>query len=67
MERLKEILSELGLRFRFDTAVVDKFDDHDQRLYALEENRKMKDKALLDLQKEVGQLRLTVANMNGKR
>lgn len=38
MERLKEILGQLGLKFRFEAAVVDKMDEHDQKIYALTED-----------------------------
>lgn len=63
MEQLKEILGTLGLKFRFEGAVVDKFEDHQKRLYALEENRKLKDAHITGLQKQVGELRLMLADI----
>lgn len=46
MEKLKEILGQLGLKFRFEVALVDKLDEVERRLYALEENQK-KDSAAI--------------------
>lgn len=63
MVNIRDMLARLGLMVRLETAIVDKLEDHGKRLYALEENRKLKDAAILDLKKEVGQLK---AELRGK-
>lgn len=40
MERLKEILGQLGIKFRFEAAVVDKLEEMERRMYAVEETSK---------------------------
>lgn len=63
MDKLKEIFGLLGLKYRFEGAVVDEFEDLNKRVYALEENRKLKDATILGLQKQVGELRLMLADI----
>lgn len=58
MKNIHDLLARLGLLCRLETAIVDKLDDHDTRLYALEENRKLKDQSILDLKRDVGELKL---------
>lgn len=60
MKNIRDMLSRLGLMCRLESAIVDQLERHDVRLYALEENRKLKDADLLDLKKEVQELRLAV-------
>lgn len=60
MKNVRDLLSRLGLLCRLESAIVDELEHHDSRLYALEENRKQKDAAILALQKEVQDLRLVI-------
>lgn len=60
MKNVRDLMSRLGLLCRLESAIVDELERHEARLYALEENRKLKDSALLSLQKEVQELRLEV-------
>lgn len=63
MDKLKEIFGLLGLKYRFEGAVVDKFEEQDKRLYVLEENRKLKDPTIVGLQQQIAELRLMLATM----
>lgn len=60
MKNVRDLMSRLGLLCRLESAIVDELERHDARLYALEENRKLKDADLLALKKEVQDLRLAV-------
>lgn len=60
MKNVRDLMSRLGLLCRLESAIVDELERHDTRLYALEENRKLKDADLLSLKKEVQDLRLAV-------
>lgn len=63
MKNVRELLARLGLLCRLESAIVDELERHDSRLYALEENRKLKDAEILRLNRELQDLRMTV---NGK-
>lgn len=63
MKNIRDLLSRLGLLCRLETAIVDELERLNGRIYALEENRKLKDAAILDLKKDVGNLR---AELRGK-
>lgn len=63
MEVIRELLGKIKLFARFEIAVADKLDDHEKRLYKLEENKKLKDAAILQMQKELGELRLILNNI----
>ena len=41
MDFIRECLNQLKLRLRLDTAIVDKLEEYEQRLYALEEANKL--------------------------
>lgn len=60
MKNLRDLLSRLGLLCRLECAIVDELERQEVRLYALEENRKLKDAEILALKKEVQDLRLAV-------
>lgn len=60
MKNIRDLLARLGLLCRLETAIVNKLEEIDRRLYALEENRKLKDPAILQLQKDLGTLRSEV-------
>lgn len=60
MKNIRDLLARLGLLCRLETAIVNKLEENDRRLYALEENRKLKDPAILQLQKDLGALRAEV-------
>lgn len=40
MEQIKEFLSQMKLYLRFDMAITDKLEDHENRIYKLEEDNK---------------------------
>ena len=58
MKNIRDLLARLGLLCRLETAIVDELDRLNVRVYALEENRKLKDAAITQLTKEVQALRL---------
>lgn len=58
MKNIRDLLARLGLLCRLETAIVDELDRLNVRVYALEENRKLKDAAITRLTKEVQDLRL---------
>lgn len=60
MKNVRDLMSRLGLLCRLESAIVDELERHEARLYALEENRKLKDSEILSLKKEVQDLRLAV-------
>lgn len=56
MDFIKECLAQLKMRLRLDTAIVDKLEEYEKRLYALEQDIKLlkarnqiQDKALAEL------------------
>lgn len=63
MEALKELLGQIKIFARFDVAVCDKLEDLEKRIYALEENRKLKDQAILSLEKRYSELLLIVKDI----
>lgn len=63
MDNLRELLSQLKLFLRFDMAVVDKLEDFEKRVYALEENRKAKDQAILSLERRYSELLLILKDL----
>lgn len=60
MRNIRDLLARLGLLCRLETAIVDELENLGGRVYTLEENRKLKDAALLDLRREVQTLRAEV-------
>lgn len=66
MEKIRTILHDLGLKFKFEVAVADKLEDLETKIYALEENRKVKDKALASLDKELKELRMVVKHLEAE-
>lgn len=63
MPNIRDLLSRLGLLCRLETAIVDELERLGCRVYALEENRKLKDAAILDMKQEIQKLR---AELRGK-
>lgn len=63
MEALKELLGQIKIFARFDVAVCDKLEDLEKRIYALEENRKLKDQAILSLEKRYSEMMLIVKDI----
>lgn len=63
MVNIRDMLARLGLLCRLETAIVDELERLNSRVYALEENRKLKDAAILKLEKDIGILR---AELRGK-
>lgn len=62
MDFIRECLAQLKMRLRLDTAIVDKLEEYEKRLYALEEDLKLL-KAREKIQDEnLAQLRLVVQN-----
>lgn len=66
MNKLREILAEMGLAFRLDMAVVEKLEELEGRIKALEENRKMKDQAILSLEKRWSECLLVIKSMKNE-
>lgn len=66
MDFIRECLAQLKMRLRLDTAIVDKLEDLEKRVYALEQDNKLL-KARNEIQnKELTQLRLVVQNQKIK-
>lgn len=58
METIKELLEEVTLFVRTLHAMALELEKVDKRLYSLEENRKAKDAAILQLQQEIATLKI---------
>ena len=66
MDFIRECLAQLKMRLRLDTAIVEKLEDLEKRVYALEQDNKLL-KARNEIQnKELAQLRLVVQNQKIK-
>lgn len=63
MDKLRELIGKLGLAFQLDLAMVESIEDHSKRLYALEENRKMKDQAIKSLEHRYSELLAVVGSL----
>lgn len=62
MDFIRECLAQLKMRLRLDTAIVDKLEEYEKRLYALEEDNKLL-KARNQIQDEkLSKLSLVVQN-----
>lgn len=57
-EQIKEMLSQLTLFVRTLQSICMELENQDRRIKALEENRRQKDAAILDLQQKVATVRL---------
>ena len=58
MQTIKELISQCYWFTRTLYAMADKMEDQEKRIKALEENRKLKDAAILDLQQKVAMLKI---------
>lgn len=58
METIKELISQVTLFVRTLNAIAAELEEQNKKIYALEENRKIKDAAIAALQKEVATLKL---------
>lgn len=58
MQTIKDLLSRLSMMCRLEVAIVKEIESQDSRIKILEENRKVKDQTILNLQKEVAELKL---------
>lgn len=63
MDKLRELIGKLGLAFQLDLAMVESIEDHSKRIYALEENRKMKDQAIKSLEHRYSELLAVVGSL----
>lgn len=63
MSKLRELLGKLGLAFQLDLAMVEKIEELEQRVYALEENRKMKDQTIKSLEHRYSELQYIVGSL----
>ena len=61
MKKLLAVWEKKKLQYRLESALVAELEDQSRRLYALEENRKQKDAAILQLQKDIQILRASLA------
>ena len=57
-ETIKELISQVTLFVRTLHAITQELEEQNRKIYALEENRKIKDAAIAALQKEVATLKL---------
>ena len=58
MDFIKECLAELRLRFRMESAIAEKLEQHDKEIYSLRENIKLLQASNTKLTQDVQQLRL---------
>lgn len=58
MEKIKELLSRIGLQYRLEVAFCEVLEKLEQRCYALEQNRKIKDAEIARLGKEVAEIKI---------
>ena len=58
METIKELIQQVTLFVRTLNAISQELEEQNRKIYALEENRKVKDAAITALQKEVATLKL---------
>ena len=63
MDTIREILKDIKLRFRLETAIVDELEHQSNRIYSLEENRKLKDASITELRGRIQNLELLVKQM----
>lgn len=63
MNKLRELVSKLGLAFQLDLAMVESIEDLQKRVYALEENRKLKDQTIKSLEHRYSELLAVVASI----
>lgn len=61
MKKLLAVWEQKKLQYRLESAIIAELEDQSRRLYALEENRKQKDAAILQLQRDNAQLRASLA------
>lgn len=64
MKTIKDMLSRLAMMCRLEVAIVSEMEKQDARIKALEENRKVKDQTILELTKQVQELRLILRQSN---
>lgn len=57
MDYIKQLIGNIMTFCKLEKAMVDLLEDHQNRIYALEENRRLKDSAILALQNEVKELK----------
>lgn len=57
-ETIKELIQQVTLFVRTLHAIAQELEEQNRKIYALEENRKIKDAAISALQKEVATLKL---------
>lgn len=60
MNNIKDLLSRLTMMCRLEKAIVEELERINSRLYALEENRKLKDGAIAAINKDLGEIKLTL-------
>lgn len=60
LERLKEILGQLGIKFRFEAALVDKLEEQDQTIYALKEDVKRLTESMRAMRTQYSELLMIV-------
>lgn len=60
MKNIKDLLSRLSMMCRLEAAIVAELETINNRLYALEENRKLKDASILEIKKDLGEVKLTL-------
>lgn len=56
IDNIRELFSQIKVFMRFDMAVCDLLDDHEARLYALEEDNKLYKQKILSLEKRYSEL-----------
>lgn len=60
MKQIKDLLSRVMLFCRLECSIVAQLEEMETRIYALEQNRKMKDEEIKRLKKELQDLSLVV-------
>lgn len=68
MAKMRELIEKLGLSFQLDLAMVETIEELEKRIYALEENRKLKDQTIKSLEHRYAEMQMLYKTaVNGKR
>lgn len=66
MKNVRDLLARLSLLCRLEAAIVDELDRLNERVYALEENRKLKDASIVQIHKDIGEMKMILRNNESK-
>lgn len=65
LKNIKDLLAEMKLRCRLDTAIAEELERQDKEISLLRQHREMDHQSLLTLTKEIANLRMIVRQQSG--